>query len=628
MTSFCAACGNPTSTGICSRCGFVAPATPVVLAKAESAAAPAETAWADSTVARPSMSAPPAAGYEDAAPTPAPWESPPPPAWNGGGPAPWAPPATTSVGPTVVAHLVLWLGLLVVALTSSQVLRALYEARLGAGATAALVTALETLPFAVAVVIAGRGAVLRVIGLVGAGAVFGVSDYELWRGAGSTSWPVPIAVLVLGLATWLVARRHARLGYVLLVPAALLLLLWFPTWGPGPTIRAFPYAHGVTSAALLTLWSFLPVVALAGIGLVSSLLRPNPPRERDAVGWAVVGPLIVVAVALAPIMSAVASAPGYSSSAPSSSADYSSPSVDPAAVATAYFDAAQQGQSSVAGCNGGVGTPSVASYTIGQVSPSTSGGFDVSATVTAPDGSVETVTVHIGTTGGGSQGCVLDVSLPDYTGTTGGSDQAGGTGFPVPSVPNSSDPVPSGSTVPDGTTGGSVIPYTDSSQTPTSAEQLVAYQPSDLTGDQTAAVQSLIRFLTAVNQQDFQSAWSASTYVTKAATYTSGFAGGYATSRHYEVSFGEPQQLSSTLIAVPATFVSRQDPAAQGNPPGVTGCTYWPQYVFLAAFVDGTWLDDTAGVFTNDPAVVALKRADPSRPGKIALNPLSQRVAC
>lgn len=122
-------------------------------------------------------------------------------------------------------------------------------------------------------------------------------------------------------------------------------------------------------------------------------------------------------------------------------------------------------------------------------------------------------------------------------------------------------------------------------------------------------------------------AWNLSTETLHAARPNDRFTTGYATSRHYQLAFGQPEQLADDLIAIPGRFVSRQDPAAQGNPPGLTACSYWPQYVFLVANVNGRWLDDVAGDDINRPEVQALKRLDPNR-GKTFLNPITQRVAC
>jgi hypothetical protein len=87
----------------------------------------------------------------------------------------------------------------------------------------------------------------------------------------------------------------------------------------------------------------------------------------------------------------------------------------------------------------------------------------------------------------------------------------------------------------------------------------------------------------------------------------------YRTSRHYRLAFGHARRLEVDLIAVPARFVSRQDPATQGNPTGVTNCTYWPQYVFLVAKVGDRSLSDVAGDYIDRPSVAPLKRHDTVR---------------
>lgn len=170
-------------------------------------------------------------------------------------------------------------------------------------------------------------------------------------------------------------------------------------------------------------------------------------------------------------------------------------------------------------------------------------------------------------------------------------------------------------------------PYTTPDPTPTNAAQLIEWQPPGLSGDNASAVSSITRFLLDINRQDMQAAWNLSTEVRHGANPDNRFLTGYRTSRHYQVAFGHPKRLAGDLIAVPARFVSRQDPAAQGSPAGVTNCTFWPQYVFLVAHVGGRWLDDVAGDFVDRPAVAPLKRRDTVR-DDAELLPLQQRVAC
>ncbi|HEY3632448.1 MAG TPA: protein kinase [Jatrophihabitantaceae bacterium] len=197
----------------------------------------------------------------------------------------------------------------------------------------------------------------------------------------------------------------------------------------------------------------------------------------------------------------------------------------------------------------------------------------------------------------------------------------------VPGLPSSGQPVPTNATAPGRPANPAVRPYTSPDPTPTTAGQIVEWRPPGLTGDDASAITSVSRFLAAINRQDMQGAWDSSTEILHGATPDSQFTTGYRTSRHYQVAFGQPRRLSADLIAVPARFVSRQDPAAQGNPSGVTGCTYWPQFVFLAAKVNGRWLDDVAGEYTSRPSVAPLKRVDTVRGGQ-QLIPLQQRVAC
>lgn len=197
----------------------------------------------------------------------------------------------------------------------------------------------------------------------------------------------------------------------------------------------------------------------------------------------------------------------------------------------------------------------------------------------------------------------------------------------VPSLPSSGQAVPVDATPPTAPANPRVRPYTAPDPTPTTAGQLVEWQPPGLSGTAAAAVSSITRFLLDINRQEMQAAWNESTEINNGASPDQRFLTGYRTSRHYQVAFGRPQRLSADLIAVPARFVSRQDPAAQGSPAGVTNCTYWPQYVFLVAEVGGQWLDDVAGDYVGRPSVAPLKRHDTVR-DDAELEPLQQRVAC
>jgi len=197
----------------------------------------------------------------------------------------------------------------------------------------------------------------------------------------------------------------------------------------------------------------------------------------------------------------------------------------------------------------------------------------------------------------------------------------------VPSLPSSEQPVPVGAALPGPPANPRVQPYTTPDPTPTTASQLVEWQPPGLSGGAAAAVSSITRFLLYINRQDMQAAWNHSTEIRHAARPDQRFLTGYRTSRHYQLAFGRPQHLDADLIAVPARFVSRQDPAAQGNPAGVTSCTFWPQYVFLVAKVGDRWLSDVARDYVNRTSVAPLKRHDTVRDAA-ELEPLQQRVAC
>jgi hypothetical protein len=197
----------------------------------------------------------------------------------------------------------------------------------------------------------------------------------------------------------------------------------------------------------------------------------------------------------------------------------------------------------------------------------------------------------------------------------------------VPRLPSSGQPVPTNATPPAPPANQGVRPYTSPDPTPITAGQIVEWQPPELNGDNAAAIKSITQFLVDINRQNLQAAWNRSSEVRHGPTPDARFTTGYRTSRHYQVAFGTPRRLDPDLIAVPARFVSRQDPAAQGSPSGVTGCTYWPQYVFLVANIGGRWLDDVAGDYTSRTSVTPLKRADTVRGGQQLL-PLQQRVAC
>jgi serine/threonine protein kinase len=137
----------------------------------------------------------------------------------------------------------------------------------------------------------------------------------------------------------------------------------------------------------------------------------------------------------------------------------------------------------------------------------------------------------------------------------------------VPSLPTSGQAVPVGATPPGAPANPLVQPYTTPDPTPTTAAQLVEWRPPGLAGGEAAAVSSITRFLLDINQQDMQAAWSHSTEIQHGAHPDQRFLTGYRTSRHYQLAFGHPRRLAPDLIAVPARFVSRQDPAGRATPP-------------------------------------------------------------
>ena len=217
-------------------------------------------------------------------------------------------------------------------------------------------------------------------------------------------------------------------------------------------------------------------------------------------------------------------------------------------------------------------------------------------------------------------------SRPSST-TPGSSPASHPKPLDVPDLPASGQSVPLNATPPVRPGDPAVRAYTSPDPTPTTSREIVEWQPPGLGPDGTAAIGAVTQFLTLVNQQDLQSAWEHSTERLHAAAPDQRFRTGFATSRHYQVAFGTPRKIDPDLIAIAARFVSRQDPAAQGNPSGVTGCTYWPQYVFLVARVNGTWLDDVAGDYVSRASVAPMKRFDTVR-NQPELEPLSERVAC
>lgn len=283
-------------------------------------------------------------------------------------------------------------------------------------------------------------------------------------------------------------------------------------------------------------------------------------------------------------------------------------------------------------CNGGdLPSIDVYDYRIRDVSPATTGTFRVSADVSLSDGSYETVSYLVTDDRSGSA-CVDPSSFTtrEYSPDSVGNGDQPSVPPPsptvptdVPAVPSTGDSVPTDAPLP-ASPSGSVVAYT-SDTTPSDASQIVEYQPDGLDADQTAAVQTVIAFMTYINQQNFQPAWNVSTYRLRGSTATSNFRQGYTTSRFYQVEFGQPQTLAGDLIVVPGRFVSKQDPAAQGNPDGVTSCSYWPQYMFTLARSGSHWLIDISGREAGRSELDPLKR--PGADG-LYLNPVAQREDC
>lgn len=291
-------------------------------------------------------------------------------------------------------------------------------------------------------------------------------------------------------------------------------------------------------------------------------------------------------------------------------------------VASNAFDA-MAGNGYANTCGGDLPQIAISTFTIDQVSPQTSGSFSVSAQVTLADGSTETVSVLISEDS--SQTPCVDPSSVSESNQTQATPAAAGPPSDLPSVPSSGDPVPSDPAAPAAPTAPGVVAY-DSGVTPTTPAQIVEYQPDGLSSDETSALDDVVTFMAHVNQQNFARAWNDSTDSLVAASPSSAFRSGYRTSRFYQVAFGQPEKVAHDLIVIPARFVSRQDPAAQGNPSGVTDCTVWPQYVFLVAKAGGRWLVDVAAKYTSRSELDPLKR--PGSDGGTYLNPVSQRGTC
>lgn len=401
--------------------------------------------------------------------------------------------------------------------------------------------------------------------------------------------------------------------------------------------------------------TLIPVfAALLGLGALTLpessravFLRPRelaPMSQAAGVGWAVMILALVVSAAVGFSAAAKPSGdnfdavgddytpPTYTQTEPTysyptePSPTYSPPpTLDEPTAYSAATDAlaSMQGTSTAETCNGELPSESFSDYTIDDVSPDTNGDFTVSATVTMDDGSVDTVsfTVTMDTAGSActdaSSVDVEQVSPPPVAAPVEPAD--------VPDLPASGDSVPTGASPPEPPADGTVIAYGDRSATPTTSKEILEYAPDDLGAAERSAVRDVIGFMTSINMQQFPAAWDMSTEMLSAQSPSSTFRRGYATSRFYQVAFGEPQRVASDLIVIPARFVSRQDPAAQGYPTGVTDCSYWPQYVFVVAYAHGSWLIDVAGKYGGRSELDPFRRTSH---GEQLLNPLAQRVAC
>ena len=435
-----------------------------------------------------------------------------------------------------------------------------------------------------------RSAGARATILVGYAAYVGVvlvfaNKYDELSGSGTL---VPIGLVLAATVGLLVPSRSQE---------------YFSSNGPG-------WASPTTRAPGLVATLSLILVAVLGATAVGLSSRDSDPQ---AAGYT----------------------PDYSSvtdnAAPvSTSSDLSQ--TDAQGAATATMEALEGSGSSNVCDSGDLPDIDVYDYRIRDVSPQTAGTFSVSASVGLNDGTYETVTFLVTEDGSGSPCAEADsfdtqVYSPDDLGNGAQPSvpSAGPADEPtdVPSVPSSGDPVPTDAPLP-GTPSGSVIPY-DSDTTPTSADELVEYRTGGLTGDQTSAVSTVIGFMTYINQQDFDSAWNLSTNRVHGATATAAFRHGYLTSRFYQVEFGQPSELAGDLIVVPGRFVSRQDPTAQGDPDGVTSCSYWPQYMFTVVKEGARWVVDTSGSAAGRSELDPLKRQGTD--GRY-LNPAIQREDC
>lgn len=455
-------------------------------------------------------------------------------------------------------------------------------------------------------------------------------------GAKFVWWGVGLALAGLGLLAvgrgLLAARSWARIAATVCYVGYVILGFVAEGQNGDSASVASLIPLGIAISALVGMW--LPASSVAHFG------QPQPPRPVSSFGVAAGVVLVAASVALAGVGFHESSARNVAFDTPDSNGTLSasayggapvSDGIDADQARSTADDAfsAMSGSGSVSTCGASLPSLPISNYTIDEVTPQTQGTFWVSAEVTLDDGTTEQVSVLIGTDTDGSP-CVADQSVQDVNSAPAPSappTESSGPTEPsdVPSVPSSGDPVPTDAALPGPPGDSTVVPYTDDGDTPTTSDELVEYEPDGLTSDEQAAVGDVIAFMTRINQQDFAAAWSDSTNRLAGSAPTAAFERGYATSRFYQVAFGQPKQLAADLIVIPARFVSRQDPGAQGNPPGVTDCSYWPQYVFVVGDVSGRWLDDVAGRFASRSELAPLKRAGA---GGRYLNPIAQRVAC
>ena len=197
----------------------------------------------------------------------------------------------------------------------------------------------------------------------------------------------------------------------------------------------------------------------------------------------------------------------------------------------------------------------------------------------------------------------------------------------LPSLPQPSTPVPTRAAPPAAPRTAGVVPYTAAGTTPTSAAQVLEWKQPGLSADQQAALTAILTFMVDINNRNYQAAWTASTEATLGPAPSANFLDGYRTTVFYQVAAGTPATAASDLIVFPLRFVSRQDPAAQGSPAGLTACSVWPQFVYVALKVNGQWRPDVANLAQerNRPELAPYKRLSS---GRLVLNPIAQRSSC